>query len=355
MNYNLEIQKILLKLETIKNVEDQIVLIKQAINIADANNDLDWSYDLRMDLVRTEQFTAHSHESFSAFAWILHTMDSHPDIFPEEEEVMAEYKWLAAVSYNNLRISREQVEAIFEDFRIRCERIGYSKREYYDILSNWSLFLGEKENARKYLDLRDLEEKNPITSSGGDSIISIYVEMYEGEIEKAITHISEFVAQKAQHHMTSIPVYSGLIYYLGGKTYDERVIKYFNEADAEFSELQIYPFQLYEVSLMMHYMSRHNKDKAWQYFERFVNWEIDAEASVRFEFALSILPLLNDDGTRVLEAISNKHPYYKPDNTYQLKELYNYYLDIVKDLANKFDERNGNSHFTDDMNELLAI
>lgn len=354
MNHNLEIQKILLNIQQLKKAEDQLTLLKQAIALADANNDKDWGFDLRMDLIRTEQFTAHSQESFPAFAWILHVADNNPGMF-SEEEILQEYKWLAAVSYNNLIITKEQIENIFEDFKIRCTKGGFSLREYYNIIANYSLFMGDKLAARKYLDLRDKESSDALSSWSNDMITTIYVEMFEGDFNKAIAHINEFTANQSSHKMNSIPVYSGLIYYLGGKTDDERVTKYFNEADDEFSKLSVLPFQLYEVTLMMYYMSKKQKSKAWTYFEKYVNLEIDAESAVRFDFALSVLHLLKEDDTRILDMISNKHPYYREDNTYHLMDLYNYYLGVATDLANKFDARNGNTHFNEQLNEVMSF
>ncbi|PXV63526.1 hypothetical protein CLV62_11313 [Dysgonomonas alginatilytica] len=352
MNYNLEIQKILLDTENIKNPDDRIMLLKQAIHIADANNDMDWGYDLRMDLIRNEQFTAHSRESFPAFAWILNAYDSDPELY-SEEEILNEYKWMAAVSYNNLNVSRVQIEAILEDFRKRSVDCGMSSREYYNIMSNWSLFLGSKEDARKYLDLRDKAPEDSMTSLSNDLITTIYVEMFEGDFDKAISHIQEFMAQRSVHQMNPIPVYSGLIYYFGGKMNDPRAAEYFAEADKEFSELANYPFQLYEVTLMMYYMSKFEKEKAWAYFEKYVKWEIGAEDAIRFDFATSTLALFKGGGTRLIEAISSNQPYYREDNSYDLDDLYNHYYDIALNLAQQFDKRNGNTHFNEQLQEVL--
>ena len=352
MNYNLEIQKILLDTENVKDADDRIMLLKQAIHIADANNDLDWGFDLRMELIRNEQFTAHSRESFPAFAWILNAYDSDPEQY-SEEELLNEYKWMAAVSYNNLNVSKPQIEAILEDFRKRSVNCGMSSREYYNIMSNWSLFLGSKEDARKYIDLRDKESEDTMTSLSNDLITTIYVEMFEGDFDKAIAHIQEFIAQRSVHKMNPIPVYSGLIYYFGGKMNDPRAAHYFAEADKEFSELANYPFQLYEVTLMMYYMSKCEKEKAWVYFEKYVNWELGAEDAIRFDFAASTLALFKGGGTRIINNINSNHPYYREDNTYSLDDLYEHYYKIAVYFAEQFDERNGNTHFREQLDEVL--
>ncbi len=352
MNYNLEIQKILLETDNVKDADDRIMLLKQAINIADANNDMDWGFDLRMDLIRNEQFTSHSRESFPAFAWILNAYDSDPELY-SEEEILNEYKWMAAVSYNNLYIPKIQVEAILEDFRKRSIDCGMSSREYYNIMSNWSLFLGNKENARKYIDLRDIEPQDNMTSLSNDLISTIYVEMFEGNFDKAIAHIQEFTAQRSVHKMNPIPVYSGLIYYFGGKMNDPRAAEYFAEADKEFTELENFPFQLYEVTLMMYYMSKHEKEKAWVYFGKYVKWETNAEDAIRFDFAASTLALFKGGGTRIIEGISSNQPYYREDNTYNLDDLYNHYYQIASHFAQEFDKRNGSAHFSEQLDEVL--
>lgn len=350
MNYNLEIQKILLESGKHDNPEDRIIMFKQAIKLADAHNDIDWGFDLRMDLVRTEQYTNHSRESFPVFAWILDAYDNDPDVFPIKD-ILSEYKWLAAVCFNNLRLSLEQIENILDDFRRRLHENGYGDREYYNIKMNQSLFKGEKDLARQYLELRDKSPIDEMTSECNDLVGTIYVEMFEGDFASAILHIQEY---KSKYDRNLIPVYSGLIYYLGGKDYDPRVEKYFEEVDEEFSRLTKYPFQLYEMSLIMYYMAKYRKDRAWEYFDQFVNWEIDAEESIQFDFALSILPLLKDGGTKELDTISSRQPYYRTDGTYNLHDLYLYYRTMAENLALRFDERNRSTHYTELLQEELS-
>lgn len=352
MNYTLEIQKLLLETDKLINPDDRIAVFKEAIKLADANRDIEWAYELRMDLIRTEQYTNHSRESIPVFAWVLDAYDNNPGMF-SEIDVLYEYKWLAGVVFNNLDVSREQIDNILDDFRKRLLRNDFTSREYFNIKINQSLFKGEKILAREYLELRDKESTDTMTSWGSDLVTTIYVEMLEGDFENALKNITEFVTYRSEHQMNIMHVYSGLIYYWGGKIYDKRIDKYFTEVDKEFSEMKKYPYQLYEISLMMYYMAKHRKDRAWEYFEQFVNWEIGAEDSVRFDFALSVLPLLKDAGIRNIESVSVHHPYYREDKTYDLNELYEHYRGIATNLAIRFDIRNNNKHFTELLNEEL--
>jgi len=352
MNYNLEIHRILLEADKLINPDDRISLLKQAIKLADGNRDIDWGYELRMDLIRTEQRTNHSRESIPVFAWILDTHDNNPGMF-SETDILYEYKWLAGVIFGNLDISVNQMDDILDDFRKRLLKNGYTSREYFNIKINQSLFKGESILAREYLELRDKEEIDNMSFWANDLITTIYVEMLEENFDSAIKNIEEYARERSVHKMGLIHVYSGLIYYLGGKNYDERIEKYFEELDADLSEAKKYPFQLYEISLMMYYMAKYRKDRAWEYFGQIVNWEIGAEDAVRFDFALSVLPLFDTEEKRTMDFIGIRQPYYRDDKTYELKDLFSYYKALATDLANKFDIRNKNKHFTALLNEEL--
>lgn len=352
MNYNLDIQKLLLEADKLTNHDDRIAVLKEAIKLADGNRDIEWAYELRMDLIRAEQHTNHSRDSIPEFAWILDAHDNNPGMF-SEVDILYEYKWLAGVIFNNLNISLQQIDDILDDFRKRLLRNNFTNREYFNIKINQSLFKGEKMLAREYLELRDKEPVDNMSSWASDLVTTIYVEMLEGDFDNAIKNITEYVAYRSEHGMSLIHVYSGLIYYLGGKTYDKRIDKYFDEIDSEFSTMKKHPYQLYETSLMMYYMAKHRKDRAWEYFEQFVNWEIGAEDAVRFDFALSVIPLLKGAGVRTIEGISVHQPYYREDKAYDLNVLYEYYRSMATDLADKFDIRNKNKHFLKQLNEEL--
>lgn len=353
MNYNLDIQKILLESEKLKDFDDRIEALKQAIKIADANRDLDWGFDLRLGLIQIEQYTNHSRESIPAFAWILDVHDSNPGMF-SNNDVLNEYKWVAGVVFNNLNITLEQADYILDDFRRRLLKSEYSSREYFNIRINQSLFKGEKVLAREYLDLRNNEAHDNMTSEPNDLITAYYVEMIEGDFDNSFKFISQYPTSPASEKPSLMPIYCGLIYYLGGKAFDRSIDTYFNEADEIFSDMNKYPFQLYEVSLLMYYMAKFRQDRAWEYFETFINWEMKAEDSVRFDFALSILPLLKNGGQRTIESIGIRQPYYRDDNVYELSDLYEYYLNIASDLASQFDKRNGSKHFSQQLDEEMS-
>lgn len=343
MNYNLEIQKILIKIGNISHHDDKINLLKQAINIADSNNDLDWGFDLRLDLIREETYTSHCIESFPAFVWILNIHDSNPELF-DESDFLWEYKWMATSSRRNVNISREQIETIMADLRRRMLKNGYTDRAYFTVCIYWHLFLGEVDKAREFIKLRDGVSRDRMSHCNACELdASVEMELIDGNFDKGIALAHDLINKKVTCGHMPFGTFCNLTYYLS-KAGDKRAGEYFAKAEEEMLEMKDDTSLLSDVALLMYYLIDNNNDRAWEYFEKYAGWEVGAEDSFSFEFALPILSLLKDKGTRSLN-MDTKLPYYSSDNTYNLGELYDYYYKKADDLASRFDARNGNNHF----------
>ncbi|NDW17874.1 hypothetical protein D0T53_02945 [Dysgonomonas sp. 216] len=353
MNYNLEIQKILLQVEKLSNPDDKINLLKQAITLADANNDLDWGFDLRLDLISKEIDTSHCTDSFPAFAWLLSTYDANPDLF-DEEDFLWEYKWMSSAARRNAGISREQVENIMADLKERMNRNGYSDRAYYNIMFYWHLFIGEYDEARKYIKLRDESTHDRMSHCEACELDSrVEMALIDGELDKAITLAHDIITKKQTCGRLPFATFCNLTTHLH-KVNDPRAEEFFAKAEEELNEIENDTSFLADVAELMRYLTKTNKDKAWQYFERYADWEVGAEDALCFEFALACLSVLNkEEGVRKMN-INPKLPYFNTANEYDLKELFDYYHKKATDLADRFDARHGNNYFNKQLSEILA-
>ena len=353
MNYNLEIQKILLNVDKLSNPDDKINLLKQAINVADANNDLDWGFDLRLDLISKEIDTSHCTDSFPAFAWLLNTYDSNTDLF-EEEDFLWEYKWMSSAARRNAGISREQVESIMDDLKVRMQRNGYSDRAYYNIKYYWHLFIGEIEEARKYLKLRDDAVHDRMSHCIACELDSrVEFDLLDGNFDKAIASAHDILTKKLTCGRLPFATLCSLTTHLD-KAGDPRSAEYFAKAEEELAEIENDTSFLSDVAELIRYLAKNNKPKAFEYLVRFADWEVGAEDSLSFEFSISALAVLKDEESPCILELSSKLPYFNADNTYDAKALYDYYYAKAKDLADRFDLRHGNSYFNEQLAGVLA-
>lgn len=350
MNHNLEIQKLLLKVDATQNVEDKISLLKQAINAADTNNDVEWGVDLRLDLIRMENKTPHSIESFPAFSWILDAYDNNPDLL-DEDDFLWQYKWMVESAIVNPNISLQQVDYIISDFRERMKRNGYTEHSYYNLLAFRQMFLGEYTEARKSVDMRDNTSRDGMSDCLACELnTTVAIELRDGKFDDAIVKAHDLITHKSVCAEQPFATFCDFVYYLE-RAKDRRATDFYDKAEEELSKLdKNRTSHLSEIAQLIYYLNNNNRDKAWQYFEECAHWEIEATEGVSFDFAIFVLPLLKSEGTKVLN-LHTSLPYYNSDNSYVVKDLYDYYYSKAKRLAEQFDERNGNNLFKEELAE----
>lgn len=354
MNHNLEIQKTLLKIDTVSHPEDKISLLKQAIQVADANNDLDWGFDLRLDLISLEKDTSHCTESFPAFTWVLSAYDANPELF-NEDDFLWEYKWMAAAARRNVNISRQQVEAIMADLKVRMERNGYTLRGYYSVMIYWYLFIGDMAEANRFLELRDSTPRDRMSHCPACELDTrVEMELIQGLFDKAITTANDLITKKLTCGVMPLTTFCNLTYYLS-KAGDERAADFFAKAEEEIADTKENDSSLISnISDVIFYLNKYDRSRAWEYFQRYADWEIGAEDAISFDFSKNILTLLKEEGSRQL-TMSEKLPYFRADGNYRIADLYDYYYQKAKNLAQQFDARNGTNSFAKALDEIISL
>ncbi len=352
MNYNLELQKIELKLKTASTPEDKINLLKQGIKIADTHSDIDWGFDLRLDLIAEEVSTSRCIESFSAFSWILNTRDENPDLF-DESEFLWEYKWMANASYRNADISKEQIESILEDLKTRMQRNGYSLRGYYSIVIAWNQFLGKDEEVDRYIELREKEQHDDMSHCPACELDTrVEVELKKGNFDKAITIAHDLLTKKVTCAHMPFATFSELAYHLN-KVNDERAPGFFEKALEELQTMDSSDSSILStVSLLTNYLITHDKEKAFSFFEKYSPWELEAEDSLKYTFSKNCFRLFKGEGKRKLQ-LDIKHPLYNNSQEYNLNDLYSHYYQQALKLAEKFDQRNGTPSFMESLEKEI--
>ncbi|MDR0228146.1 MAG: hypothetical protein LBI72_03680 [Flavobacteriaceae bacterium] len=345
MNYNLEIQKVLLKIEELKNFEDKVIALKEAIQIADQHNDIDWGFDLRLNLIRQERNTSRCVESFPAFAWILNASDTNEDYF-DESEFLWEYKWMYCSAYRNASITTEQIDNIGEDLKRRLEKNGYSKRAYYNVRTGLAMHLRDYKLAQELIDLADAELLDDMSNCPACELDSkVEVLLYQGLIDESLIKAQDLINKKLTCYSMPFQTFCCFAYYLL-KAGDDRASIYFDKALEEYHAHDQYDSSVgYSMALLVNCMYQTNHPDTWSFFEKISDWEINGEDIHRYNYARLIAPIMKQGGTRELQ-LSSQLPYYKADGIYDLNDIYKYLKAIAVDLAAQFDQRNGNDNYT---------
>lgn len=352
MDYNLEIQKILLDVNDTLNYDDKVKTLKEAIRIADKHQDIEWGFDLRMQLIHEELYTSKSKDSFPAFAWVLKAVDENPGLF-EDEEYLWEYKWMVGAAVGNASISLEQLDNIMEDLNRRMQRSGYSQRPYYDEKMYYNIQIGDYKKAQEYADLANAEPRDDMTDCEAcEAHEQVRILLYQGKIEEAFTKADDLLKSKLFCQEKPLTTFCEFTHFLS-LAGDPRAEKYFQKAMDELSSHDPEDRDVgVHIAQLILYMHRTHKPEKWEYFEKIADWEIHGADTFRYDFYKYLIPMLREGGHQRLN-LSTQLPYYREDGNYDLSTLYDYYMEAASELATVFDKRHGNTHFQDQLEKAV--
>ena len=116
MKYTLEIQKRLLQVENGNlSPHEKALLLKEAIRIADENDDPQWAVEMRLDLIYELNLLSQAEEEIAVFSRILDDYENNKDLI-SENDILWKYKWICGAAFDVPEVSQSQIDAILEDF-----------------------------------------------------------------------------------------------------------------------------------------------------------------------------------------------------------------------------------------------
>ncbi|MDR1595225.1 MAG: hypothetical protein LBS43_12205 [Prevotellaceae bacterium] len=353
MLHNLQIQKILVQVDTIKSPYEKVKLLKKAINIADGHNDIEWGFDLRKQIIEEEKNTSSCIEGLPAFTWILEIFDQHPDIC-NESDFMLEYKWMIQAARRNANVSMQQFESIVEDYKTRLLRNGFSLHSYYTSKAQMAIQQNKLDDAKEYLELRKSEKYDDLSFCVACEIHDmVEYEFLAGNIEKAVSLAADIFSGKECCKYIPFQTVCIAVNILNENGLGDSAEQLFKITDFTLGKMEDADMSnIGYIGKLIYFLTGRDKNKAWEMFEKYLPWSINCEDYYDFQFSSGALSLFKGSGTHRLN-VNSEISWYKPSGVYELPELYDYYRNQAETLAAKFDARNGCTNFTDELNFRL--
>jgi tetratricopeptide (TPR) repeat protein len=321
------------------------------VRLADAHNDLRWAFEIRLDIIRDEKETSRCIESIPAFSWILDVCEENPELF-NDDSFLWEYKWMLSSVRRNSGVSMSQIETIYKDFKVRLKENGYSLRSYYTAKAHLAFFINDLGNAEFYIKSRNKELKDEMSNCPACELDDeIELELRKGNFDNAIALTNTMTNKKLTCDHMPFACYCNCLKYFMEAGKMRHAIEYYKKAETEFDKLEN-ASQIVEVGILIQFLTLYDVEKAWEFFEQYAHWAVKSEEYFDFIFSVSVLPLLRETETKVL----NMHPsleWFRGDNTYNIKEIFKFYFKKAKALAQSFDKRNENTYFTEQFAAVL--
>ncbi|MGJ1198352.1 hypothetical protein ACR777_19570 [Sphingobacterium spiritivorum] len=349
MIYTLEIQKLLNKASYLddKN-KDKIKYFLQAIQLADDNQDIEWAYELRMQLMDIEWEHTDRKNFLPTFSWLLNAYDASPDEY-DVEELLWKYKWIISEVQSNPEISLAHMNNIMDDFKRRSELEGYNLRAYHSKLLHEA---AEQMDVEKSLYLQsqiNLFPRDGISDCQACELDSeVLTLLQDNNFEEGLNKAQPILQE--QYTCARVPLVTrvNIAYHALINGQPDIAQQYLDRVIQELSEREEDTYLISSLGDFMPVIFALKPESAWNYVEQFIPWTLDTDKSTRFFFARGMAEALSQKqgGETVTLNIPPSHALYRPENTYTVDEIYTYYLDKAKLLAKQFDLRNENNNFT---------
>lgn len=352
--YTLKIQKLRNQIQRIDNTVEKVNLLSQAIRLADENDDIEWGYELRLELINEEIDLAFSKESLPAFAWILQAHDEHPDLF-NEEDFLWQYKWMMAELYDNPDVSREQIEAALADFESRLIRNGYGKRAIHN--EELSDALVQKDLvaiAQALNDVNTLQRDDMCDCEACEMDAEVSVHLltkgYGEAFEKALPLL------EGQFSCAHVPLRTAVnLAYEGLKAGDmEKAQKMATQAEQEIYKKEKDSSIMLSAIKLATYFSFTDLTKSKEWIERYLPWADGPENRSMFQLAIYMQEAMRqfDRDEAFNLQLSDTHNLFAGKYEYSASEIAQHYHNLANQLAQRFDQRNGNHNFQNQLAQL---
>lgn len=355
MRYTLEIQRLLLQAQNKSlHPREKANLLKEAIRIADENEDVEWATEMRLDLIYELNQISADAEEIAVFSKILDDYENHKDVI-KEDDLLWKYKWIWSCTFDLPEIPMEQVKAVGEDYRMRILRNGYSLRSYYHLWSVEYMRMRQYDKAKEYIDkmLGEKLDDQCCEACELNFMLDYYLET--GRFDEAYSRAQVLINKQTNCYEANLRAYLKLSYYAQKAGKPEIALDMCVRAEEALAGREKDEYMILYLGLFIAYYFMVKPERGWEYAERCIGWSLNTSTLKKYRFSCDMLEALNyETRSEVRLSLPEEFPLYHPDGVYSISELRDYFYKQAEELAIRYDARDGNSGYMDRLKEIVT-
>lgn len=344
--------------EELEDGPEKVALIEQAIHEADVLNDVLLGYEARMSLIEAGMFGGFVERAIVAFSWCLARFDESPEDY-EEFDLYWMYKWVINDLPNFPAVSRQQILDMQDDMERRYRRSGYSMRTVHYLRADNALIMGDFEEAFQRLAKAERSERDEIVDClACEQSHSVWRFAQLKKNEEAVKAAEPILAGKMSCTVVPEVTYGYLVRPLLRLGRLEEALELYRKG---YRKISRNPHYVAEIALhMLTLIASDNLQKATRLFEKHLPWAVrTANLDERFEFFNSSSLFLEKLGQKSQRKrklnLPSQFPCYDTECQYAPAELASWFADQAKQIADQFNRRNGNEHYSQLMAESREL
>lgn len=346
MKYTLEIQKRLIKVENGNlSPREKASLLREAIRIADENDDVEWAVEMRLDLIYELNQFSQDEEEIAVFSQILNDYENHKDLI-NEDDILWKYKWIWGSAFDLPEVPTSQLDAIAEDFKTRILRNGYSARCYYHMLSVQNTRMRQYEKAKEYADkmLEERQDDMDCDACELNFLLDYYLET--GQFEEAYHRAQPLINRQVTCYEANLRAYLKLAYYAQKEGKTDIAVDMCSRAEEALVGREKHEYLLLYLGNFITYYFMTNPQRGWEYLERCIPWNEVTSKYKKYRFGCDMTEALKyESRPEVKLELPIDFPLYNEKGIYKVAQLRDYFYHQAEELALKFDARNGNNGY----------
>lgn len=325
--------------------------IKKAFLAADEAHNDEWSFRFRDRYIHESTFESDDVDTMIVFPELLALYDRSEELQADEDcffKLMWCFKYVIEDANDFYHIPLEKIESFADEFKRRLEAAGKSLRTYY--------YLREK-NTKFTHNMLPREEYGKYRDIPADDLKDCAACELSHDVQ-----ISLMFDDPAEARERAKPIFSGEMHcacvpentYAAWISYD---ISKGDFGDAKKLAKRLYPMvrgemnMISEIGTLLHLYGIIDRQTGVTLFRHEVqNFLKCRNHRNRYDFAAGAYRLFDhmqmDEFSIILP---QEFPLWREDHHYKKAELRDYFYNIAKELAEKFNARNGNTALTDEL------
>ena len=333
--------------------------IKAALDDALQQQDHDAILMLYYEYIAEDVLHGSSYKATIIFPEYVAYFEAHPEKHEDyNHDVMWSYKWILDSISEFYQISLEKVEDLYRQYKDFCKRFNYNLRTYYESLCFFAADNMEKDV--KFCGLTAKEAHAEMMKYKRDSLSDcvacetssevLYLMNVEDDMEKAVKKAHPLIEGKLtcaeQPHCVFTNIAEGYLKRGDLENAAKFAEKAFHLINRDFpNETTLFTKQ----SKCMLIFSHTDPNKALKLLKRLLNLlKENPNPDELFEFYRAAYYFMYQLDRHEVEQIRLKLPFkdeeiYNENNTYNVTDLRDFFYDMAKEIAQKFDDRNHNT------------
>lgn len=338
--------------------DERIMMLEEAVRLADTTGDVKLQYGARENYIEAAYFGGVPEKALVAYVWCLAHYDRSPYEFGEWR-ILWRYKWMVNVICDFPQISKEQIYEMLDDMERRWRETGRGLRAVYKYRYRTERFFGNRDEALRFYSLSEQAGRDDLTDCAAcekDEKVSYC--LYVGDDKLALRIAEPLLAGRDKCRSVPQRTYSKLLVPLLRMGERERAWQFYMRC---YSMIADDRSMLEYLSSNFVFLSLYGDLKgAALVLEKHFRWtEENTNPYDRFLFYRAAWLFTETAEAAGIESLRlqmpRSFPLYEAEHSYQTAVLKEWFEARARELAAKFDARNGTDYFTARLLDMAAM